>query len=331
MIITRLATGLALSALASTTLVSSANASGTSSAPESQIRNLKAQSQPASQVSGQPRSNLSASATTAACFTTPTGDTSPSDYPKADIKTICGVGNANTISVSLQVVQPTNPSTDPNWMGVTGIIFGLDTNRDGTEDFEAYFTYSGAEVRDTNSNSTQCDATKNYDGTTYSLSFPASCINSPTSFNINGFFAYDSDPADVNAPIYTDLTDMNGPVTVDSATPAPEPTQQPAPPSGENRSTGRLAGADRFSTAVAISKNVFPNGAPIAFLARADSYADALAGGTLSRGPILLVPQCGSVPEVVKAEVRRLGATEIVALGGPGAICDSVLTEVARS
>ena len=87
----------------------------------------------------------------------------------------------------------------------------------------------------------------------------------------------------------------------------------------------------RSSRAPRAPVDAFPDGAHVVHIARADAFADALAGGTLTRGPILLVPRCGVVPEVVKAEVRRLGALEVVALGGPGAVCDSVLSQVARS
>lgn len=96
------------------------------------------------------------------------------------------------------------------------------------------------------------------------------------------------------------------------------------------RDLGRIAGASRFETAVAISQEAFPNGAASVYLARADAFADALAGASLTdRGPILLVPQCGTVPDVVKQEVNRLQPLEVKALGGPGAVCDAVLNQFA--
>ena len=129
---------------------------------------------------------------------------------------------------------------------------------------------------------------------------------------------YDSDPADPDAPVFEDTTAVAGPVLAD-------PVSRPAP-----LKTSRLAGSDRFTTAVAISRTSFPNGAPVVYLARADAYADALAGGSLTRGPVLLVPRCGTVPASVEAEVARLGPVEVVALGGPSAICDAVLAQVAQ-
>jgi hypothetical protein len=97
----------------------------------------------------------------------------------------------------------------------------------------------------------------------------------------------------------------------------------------DERATARLAGPTRFDTAVAISQHQFPEGAPVVYVARADDPADAVAGGSLTRGPVLLVPSCGTVPPTVLDEIDRLGPSEIVALGGPRAICDEVLQQAA--
>ena len=52
------------------------------------------------------------------------------------------------------------------------------------------------------------------------------------------------------------------------------------------------------------------------------------AGGTLTDGPILLVPTC-ELPAVVADELARLHPGEVIALGGPAAVCDDVLTAAA--
>jgi putative cell wall-binding protein len=91
------------------------------------------------------------------------------------------------------------------------------------------------------------------------------------------------------------------------------------------RSTGRVAGADRIETAVRISQRAFPSGAEVAYLARSDVFADALAAGTLSDGPVLLVPRCGAVPDAVGTELARLSPAAVLALGGPSAVCDELL------
>lgn len=109
---------------------------------------------------------------------------------------------------------------------------------------------------------------------------------------------------------------------------------QQAPPEGQ-RETGRLAGTDRFGTAVAISRHAFPDGASTAYLARADVAADAVAGGSLTDGPILLTPACtggprDKLPLSVGAELARLDPDRVMALGGTKAVCDDVLSSAAR-
>ncbi|WP_108668468.1 cell wall-binding repeat-containing protein [Euzebya rosea] len=87
----------------------------------------------------------------------------------------------------------------------------------------------------------------------------------------------------------------------------------------------RVFGADRISTAVAISQYEFRGGASEVYLARADNFADAVAAGALQHGPVLLVPSCGELPPIVAEEVARLHPHKVVALGGPNAICDDIL------
>ena len=90
----------------------------------------------------------------------------------------------------------------------------------------------------------------------------------------------------------------------------------------------RLQGADRFGTAVAISNRQFADGdADSVYLAQGPNPVDAVAGGALTDGPVLLVPTCGDLPQVVADEIERLGEDRVVALGGAGAVCDDLLAE----
>ncbi len=89
----------------------------------------------------------------------------------------------------------------------------------------------------------------------------------------------------------------------------------------------RLAGADRYATSVAINAASFDE-ALIAYLATGLGYADALAGAALAGnvgGPLYLVPP-GCVPPAVLAEIDRLGASNVVLLGGTGVLSNGVLT-----
>ena len=96
----------------------------------------------------------------------------------------------------------------------------------------------------------------------------------------------------------------------------------------------RLAGADRQSTAVAVSTSAFAatGSASVVVLARADQFADALAGGPLAaakHGPLLLTSS-GSLDTVTKTEIQRvLPAGGIVyLLGGTSALSDGVSAAV---
>ena len=89
----------------------------------------------------------------------------------------------------------------------------------------------------------------------------------------------------------------------------------------------RLAGADRYETAVAISARAFPDSAPVVYLIPQDRSPDALAASSLSDGPVLVVPSCGDLPAVVRDEIRRLGPDEVIALGGEASICDEIVRQ----
>ena len=78
--------------------------------------------------------------------------------------------------------------------------------------------------------------------------------------------------------------------------------------------TTRLAGKDRFETAVEISKAGFPSGSKTVVLAYGLNYADALAGVSLAKAknaPILLTAQ-SYLPSETLAEIKRLKATDVM-------------------
>nr|WP_165492049.1 cell wall-binding repeat-containing protein [Egibacter rhizosphaerae] len=83
----------------------------------------------------------------------------------------------------------------------------------------------------------------------------------------------------------------------------------------------RAAGEDRVGTAIAAAGEVF-GGAETAVLARADDYADALAGATLAvehDAPLLLTPR-GELDERVADTLQTLGVEEAFVLGGDAAL-----------
>ncbi|NMH67552.1 hypothetical protein HF072_01890 [Bacillus sp. RO3] len=87
----------------------------------------------------------------------------------------------------------------------------------------------------------------------------------------------------------------------------------------------RLTGDTRYETAVEISKNGWETSDTV-ILARGDSFPDALAGAPLAYkhdAPILLTEK-GSLNAATKEEIIRLGAKNVIILGGKGAVSQYV-------
>jgi putative cell wall-binding protein len=97
-----------------------------------------------------------------------------------------------------------------------------------------------------------------------------------------------------------------------------------------DESVKRIYGENRYLTAVAISNEAFPHGANMVVLVRGDDFPDALAAGPLAYklgAPILSTPST-LLPEYVKNEITRLGAKNVIIIGGDGAVSIPVETEL---
>lgn len=82
--------------------------------------------------------------------------------------------------------------------------------------------------------------------------------------------------------------------------------------------TDRIAGDDRYETAVEISQSGYADGADVVYVASGQLWPDALTAGPAAAtegGPLLLVRE-GEAPEVVLDEIERLGAERVVIVGG---------------
>lgn len=86
----------------------------------------------------------------------------------------------------------------------------------------------------------------------------------------------------------------------------------------------RLSGKDRVRTAIDISRDQYPQGASVVYLARSDALVDALTAGVLTDGPILLTSG-SKLSHEVKQEISRLKPDRVIAVGGRGVLPDSVL------
>ncbi len=102
--------------------------------------------------------------------------------------------------------------------------------------------------------------------------------------------------------------------------PAPSPTET---------EVVRLAGADRYSTAAAIS-GVHPAGADTVFVATGADYPDALSvaarAGSLG-APVLLTRQ-DTLPSATRQELIRLAPQRVVVVGGESAISKAVFSAI---
>mgnify|MGYP000515684658 CR=1 FL=1 len=94
--------------------------------------------------------------------------------------------------------------------------------------------------------------------------------------------------------------------------------------------TSRLAGDDRFLTAVTVSKTGWPEGANTVILANGLNYPDALSAAPLAKkydAPILLTRPDKLHPETA-VEIKRLKAKKVILVGGNGVLSTNVLYEL---
>jgi hypothetical protein len=273
------------------------------------------------------------------CFADDTGDVhvlgtnAPAAEPRADIVEVCAEYQPTSLTFSARVAQPTNPASDPAWQqGDALLLWTIQdralayggpagqvalTGQDGGLDARAAWYDDQTPV---------CPGTASFDGTWYRASFDPTCLDVPATISFSAYLQYDVDPAAAGpGSVRYDTAPEGhgregegrfaGPLTRAGVTP-------PA-----DRLAGRFAGPTRIDTAVEISRSQFPRGAEEVYLARQDAFPDALAAGSLTRGPTLLVPQCGPLPQVVGFEIERLNPRRVIALGGSAAICEQLLLE----
>ncbi len=93
----------------------------------------------------------------------------------------------------------------------------------------------------------------------------------------------------------------------------------------------RLAGANRYATAAAISAASHTPNTPLVYVTTGMNYPDAISIGpvaALGDAPVLLV-MTDDIPGETLAELSRLSPERIVIIGGPAAVSDAVVTRLA--
>ena len=98
----------------------------------------------------------------------------------------------------------------------------------------------------------------------------------------------------------------------------------------ESGNVTRIAGNNRYETAAAVSQTAYPNGAPVAYVVSGLNFPDALATGSLAKDGPLLLTHPDRLPPETAAEIKRLGATKIVIVGGLSAVSASVENELKK-
>ncbi|MBS3957691.1 MAG: SpoIID/LytB domain-containing protein [Clostridiales bacterium] len=102
-----------------------------------------------------------------------------------------------------------------------------------------------------------------------------------------------------------------------------------------NPRSSRIAGPDRYGTAVEVSKRAFGSAqsvvlvggsAPADALA-ASAFAASLPNGSVHGAPILLTDP-GRLSEATQAEIERLGASRVYVIGGNRAVGEAVVDEL---
>jgi spore coat protein H len=108
--------------------------------------------------------------------------------------------------------------------------------------------------------------------------------------------------------------------------PSPQPASAQATPA--RPVVERLAGAERVATAALLARRAFSGPVPVAYVATAGAFPDALAAGPAAareNGPLLLVRRDG-VPQATADALRALRPARIVVLGGLQAIDERTAT-----
>jgi peptidoglycan-N-acetylglucosamine deacetylase len=99
------------------------------------------------------------------------------------------------------------------------------------------------------------------------------------------------------------------------------------------RPTERIAGSDRYQTSAMIAARVFPT-ATQAYLARGDgsNIIDALPGGVLTDGPMLIVPggsSCVVLPATTRGYLAKARPARVTAFGTTATVCEPMLRQAA--
>ena len=136
-------------------------------------------------------------------------------------------------------------------------------------------------------------------------------------------YSYESRPGEIQRE-FGDLLRIQINVKTGFTDDEDQPSEKPQP-TEENRISGR----NRIDTAIEVSKKYYEK-ANTVIIARSDEYPDSLTASPLAKklnAPILLTSK-NELEKTVKAEIKRLKATNIIIVGGVNSISTKVEKEL---
>ena len=121
----------------------------------------------------------------------------------------------------------------------------------------------------------------------------------------------------------TQIVVLGGTGVVSDAVKAALANQTPSGAPG----VSRIAGANRYATAAAVSAATYLPGVEEVLIATGGNFPDALAGAAVAgkQGDPLLLVTASSIPAATVAELTRLHPHRITILGGPGVVGSDVV------
>ncbi|WP_370326605.1 cell wall-binding repeat-containing protein [Euzebya sp.] len=251
------------------------------------------------------------------------------DEDRGDIVEHCANYAGDSLMLSAEVAEPTDPETDVNWES-SQLGWFIDANGDDSGEFFAKL-YTDADTGEVvagvedrlegePAEDIECDVDWDYADGVLSVTLAADCIGSEQSVAVSPGLIYDQR-----------VEDLNGVATFDSA-PNGGGFEGELDAGGLPEGITRLGGDERIETSVLISQQAYPNGADAVVLARQDVFADAVTGTPLAielDAPILLTTTDALSP-AADTEIDRLLDTgdPVYLLGGTAAISEEVESEL---
>ncbi len=143
------------------------------------------------------------------------GTQKPLKEPRADIVRAGAGYRGGFLAFVMQVQQMVDPRTDERWAGeATFAMWSVDTNGDGTPDYEIQYYVLDGQLNGVVSKPTSpdvlCAIEGGYGPEGYSAIVDPACLGNPASITFRGTMLYDTNPKDADADVASDVTPNGG-------------------------------------------------------------------------------------------------------------------------